>query len=512
MKKSRFIVIMLLFVTINCFANVLNVPENYQIIQEAINESAHMDTILISNGIYNESIDFLGKSIIVASNFILTEDTQDIENTIIDANDSSFHVVNFINSESNNSKLIGLSITGGNANGSEGFNRGGGIYCSNNSQPTIDNCQIYGNYATNTGGGIALEAFTGEVIISNCKIYNNYATGGGGIYLGSIQSGAIISNTELYNNTAVDGAAIMNLFTSSTLNHSSIYSNDATGTGSAIKAFNGFKVYKSLIYENTSNSDAVITISPLADESEPMLLLNSTIVNNSIPENATIELSGNSKLLIVNSIISNYSEIEIIANNEDDTSQIEIDYSDIVRGQNSINIGLDCVLNWADNNIIADPNFALINSSDFELLENSPCIDTGTDNYTYNGTVIFNINQNQYNGTAPDMGCFESNYSISTNGETIHNQCRLSNFPNPFNPTTTINFFLNSTSNVEIEIYNTKGQKINSLKKDNLSYGNQSIIWNGLNGRRELVNSGIYFYTLKVNNKLKAKSKCVLLK
>lgn len=72
------------------------------------------------------------------------------------------------------------------------------------------------------------------------------------------------------------------------------------------------------------------------------------------------------------------------------------------------------------------------------------------------------------------------------------------NYPNPFNPSTTIYFQIGKTENVNLEIFNTKGQKIKSY---HVSKGQQQITWNGCDSNGKLVDSGIYFYRLSAQNK-----------
>jgi len=86
------------------------------------------------------------------------------------------------------------------------------------------------------------------------------------------------------------------------------------------------------------------------------------------------------------------------------------------------------------------------------------------------------------------------------------------NNPNPFNPTTTIEFSINNNSIVELSIYNIKGQKIKTLANNDFIKGNHSIIWNGVDKLDKPVSSGIYYYKLNVNGKTEAVKKCLLLK
>ena len=92
------------------------------------------------------------------------------------------------------------------------------------------------------------------------------------------------------------------------------------------------------------------------------------------------------------------------------------------------------------------------------------------------------------------------------------NELSLCNFPNPFNPTTNILFNLPKNSEVEISIYNCKGQKIITLINNHLEQGQHSVTWNGKNENNRLVGSGIYYYELKINDKIIASKKCLLLK
>ena len=84
------------------------------------------------------------------------------------------------------------------------------------------------------------------------------------------------------------------------------------------------------------------------------------------------------------------------------------------------------------------------------------------------------------------------------------------NYPNPFNPTTTISFSLQNNSNVKLSIYNIKGQKVKQLLINQLSAGEHSVVWDGRDSNGKRVSSGIYFYKLNVNGKTEAVKKCFL--
>ncbi|MDD3050270.1 MAG: T9SS type A sorting domain-containing protein [Candidatus Cloacimonetes bacterium] len=86
------------------------------------------------------------------------------------------------------------------------------------------------------------------------------------------------------------------------------------------------------------------------------------------------------------------------------------------------------------------------------------------------------------------------------------------NFPNPFNPSTTIEFSITNDSVVDISIYNVKGQKIKTLVNKDFTEGKHIIIWNGDDESGESVSSGIYFYKLKINSISHQIHKCILMK
>ena len=74
------------------------------------------------------------------------------------------------------------------------------------------------------------------------------------------------------------------------------------------------------------------------------------------------------------------------------------------------------------------------------------------------------------------------------------------NFPNPFNPETTISYRISAGSEVSLEIYDTLGQKVRTLVQEHKSPGNYNVVWNAKNESGQTVSSGIYFYTLKAKS------------
>jgi len=74
------------------------------------------------------------------------------------------------------------------------------------------------------------------------------------------------------------------------------------------------------------------------------------------------------------------------------------------------------------------------------------------------------------------------------------------NYPNPFNPTTTIEYSIPTSGNVELAIYNAAGQKVRTLVSEHQSASFFKTVWDGRNDMGESVGSGIYFYRLVSGN------------
>jgi len=144
--------------------------------------------------------------------------------------------------------------------------------------------------------------------------------------------------------------------------------------------------------------------------------------------------------------------------------------------------------------------------------------------FDYSGDVIFESVTGSYGWDEATFRFSDNNNEYieetiinnsSSEEELLNSNCILRNYPNPFNPSTTISFELNfeDADNVELGIYNLKGQKIKTFNvTQNGLIGQSSITWNGTDSNNQPVSSGVYFYQLKVDGKPIAKNRCLLLK
>lgn len=84
--------------------------------------------------------------------------------------------------------------------------------------------------------------------------------------------------------------------------------------------------------------------------------------------------------------------------------------------------------------------------------------------------------------------------------EILFNYNLFQNHPNPFNPETIISFDLPKTENVELAIYNVKGQKIKTIINQRMMSGNHKMHWNGKDEFGNSVSTGVYIYGIRTDN------------
>ena len=485
---KSWIIIYILFIISNLSATIINIPTDQPTIQEGINVSVNGDTVLVQLGTYIENINYNGKNITVASLFLTTEDPTIISQTIIDGNQDGT-VVTFENGEDSTTLLYGFTITNGNAYYGGGIKcrdysspglenliitnnnsvySGGGLYCKNNSSPELEDVIIKGN-STSFGGGIYCDNDS-NLYIENVKIVNNSSNYGSGIYCGD--SNPILKNLIITGNTASQGGGIYFSHSIPSLENT-IIANNTSDYGGGIYSY----------YSNIS-------------------LVNVTIMGHIVSAGGGIRGSGDSHPHFVNCILWNNSPEEISFNELGEPSSTFIEYSDIEGGESGIVTNYNAIIHWLEGNIDEDPLFVDAANGDYHLTENSPCIDAGDPNFPFDP-----------DGTIVDMGAFYFDQSTLIEESDIQAVVySISNYPNPFNPTTTIDFSIQNDSKIELSVFNIKGQKIKTLTHSEFTGGSHSLIWNGDDELGKSVSSGIYLYKLNVNGKIESVKKCLLLK
>jgi hypothetical protein len=88
----------------------------------------------------------------------------------------------------------------------------------------------------------------------------------------------------------------------------------------------------------------------------------------------------------------------------------------------------------------------------------------------------------------------------------------VGNFPNPFNPYTTIKYELPHDADVSLVVYNLLGEVVQVLVNSDIPSGRHGIVWNGESISNSAVPSGIYIYQLTVDGVVSGSKKMVLVK
>ena len=143
------------------------------------------------------------------------------------------------------------------------------------------------------------------------------------------------------------------------------------------------------------------------------------------------------------------------------------------------------------------------------MLDGSPCIDTGTADL--DGDGVDDIND--YYGSAPDMGALEYGVlSIGYDTRIVPDSFTLhQNFPNPFNPITTLRYDLSSDAFVVLTVYDMLGKEITQLVNTSQQAGFKSVQWNATDSMGRSVSAGVYLYQIQAGEYVQTK-KMVLLK
>lgn len=478
MKLNYFFVLLFLFVIGTVTAKVINVPGDAATIQEGINMSENGDTVLVAPGTYVENINFKGKNIHVASHFILARDRTKIEETIIDGGNPSdsdtASCVLIISGEDRNAILEGFTLTKGKGtlwedeHGAGLYYEGGGVLIALSS-PIVRNNIITGNNVARVsrdavsagGGGIRLG--DGSPLIEHNIVTNNRGMYGGGIV--SNYATPVIRNNIVTGNKSVE----VN-FQTPTFGGGGIWIN---GSGNA-------EVYNNIVINNTANDGSS---TPYSGNGGGILAAGKCVIKNNI-------IWGNNQ--------SNGNQFDTFGGTEFQFNCVEGGYT-------------------GPGNIDTDPKFV---DESYQLADDSPCIDAGAEDEIFNDIAD---PANSSNALFPALGTIRNDLGIyggpnpmdllpvPTSVEEILDLPRDfyldQNYPNPFNPSTTISFYLKNNGKVSLNVYNLLGELVDTIIEKELNMGRHSIQYKPAN-----LTSGIYFYTLVVNERVVGTKKLVLIK
>ncbi|MFC2092741.1 right-handed parallel beta-helix repeat-containing protein [Bacteroidota bacterium] len=501
MKYLINVLALVLLLTSLSIANIIRVPQNVSTIQAALNSCSAGDTVLVSPGAYHENIIWPSTS----SLCLMSEYGRDT--TIIDGSGIA-SVIKLTSIMDSSTVISGFTIRNGYS-----VLDAGGIYC-NFSSPIIRNNLIDSNYAK-YGGGIfcfnnSNPTITGNIIRANTG--GTAAAGnGGGIYCNA-SSPIIDSNIISYNQGYV-GAGICCISSSSpTITNNEIFNNSATNSVGGICCHTN---------------------------SAPLILNNSIQYNYGALGSGGIgcyydsspEIRGDTILYNETDLITGYGGgLDVYINSSPHIVQNIIGHNKAAFGG-----GISCYDNC---NPSIDSNYILYNSGDgiYSANSSNPVIHyNNIYGNSYNSkcgvrnidaSIIINAENNWWgNASGPynpvtnpgGQGDTVSNYvdytpwlliiGIKNLQQGIPNSFLLyQNYPNPFNPKTYIRFDVQYSSHVKLAIYDILGKEITTLVNERLRAGSYKVDWDGSG-----YPSGVYFYKLITNNFVNVK-KMVLIK
>ena len=377
-------------------------------IQFAINSAQSGDSIIVSPGNYQENIDFSGKNLKLCSHFVLLNDTSYISSTIIDGNSIILPVVNFSNFESQNAQINGFKIKNGKGKNIVGYwglaTHGGGVFIKN-ANPVIKNCNISNNNCQNGGGIYAenSEATFENVIIQNNNINQpNIPNGGSGLFLLNCNSNIIrctIKDNKDNPTSGVSnygGGGVLVYGGSTNIQSSKIIANYAKGYGGGISLFAGSSAFieNTIISNNIGGTAGNYTGGGIHTDNCNIVLKNSVIWGN---DEFGISIGGYPNITIFNSIVYNNVPNQIIGG-----FNLNITYTDIQGGSTGV------------GNINVNPNFVDPGTNNFNLLNYSQCIGSGS-NVGINQFDINMQNRPTPSGSNCDIGAYENSLGVSAN-------------------------------------------------------------------------------------------------
>lgn len=122
----------------------------------------------------------------------------------------------------------------------------------------------------------------------------------------------------------------------------------------------------------------------------------------------------------------------------------------------------------------------------------------------FNQSYFYNATKLAFASLA-ELAKVEPLTAVAINGEVAVQGFRLyPNYPNPFNPSTTIRYQLATDDRVSLKIYNTLGQEIRTLVSGRKEAGVHDVTWNGRDHAGHIVASGVYIYRLQAGSQVKS--------
>jgi len=335
------------------------------------------------------------------------------------------------------------------------------LHCENQAIGTwVKGLVFVGDYSVTEGGpvrGHGIHAVNSSAVISDCSFLGLKASYGGAIYVGKGSAPSIVNCVFDSNGAAAAGGAI------------------------ALVGGQGLSIEYCLFENNTAFNGGSVLNAALGGSAQ---LARCTLVDNGDAGMGDIQAWASGLVDVTDCIISESSGRSCYS---DYASTPQIHCSDLTGNAGGDWVGSLSGQAEVDGNISLPPMFcgAEGDAGPYSLNEDSPC-----------------------NAVCGIMGAFEIGCSssagpdtpdvASADGDVLPAVTQLrGNYPNPFNPQTTIAFDLSQPGHARVDVYDLAGRLVRTLHSGVLAAGPHQVMWNGRGSEGRMSAAGIYFFRLK---------------
>jgi len=365
------------------------------------------------------------------------------------------------------SKLINTLISG-----NKSLHHAGGIYFNTETGAEIINSTISGNNSGDRGGAISL-INSSTISVENSILWGNSSGSGNNVYV----SAACTVNVDysLYGNAAGD----INVVSGGAWN--------ATNSLTSDPDFTDPLTASSLNTPNLSGDYSLQNTSPAID----------VALNTNVPVGVTIDMEGNDRIIDGDDDLT--STVDMGAY-EYDPPEVPLPIGLVYFQAEITNIGVK--LSWETASETNNAAF-LIYRNDLVIVRiEGAGTSSELNSYDYiDGTVVpgqsytYVLADVDYANT--EVKHYGRAVSIQVPQEDITADYILGdNYPNPFNPTTTISYELPEAQNIKLQVFDITGRLVETLYEGFKEAGHWDVTWNA--GDQS---SGIYIYRLQVDDK-----------
>ncbi len=407
---------------------------------------------------------------------------------------------------------------------------GGAIYVELSSL-SLDNCRIANNDALE-GAGVLLSECWDLVTISNCQLQSNIAPGaGGGVlalncvlqfdncdFIGNssdLNGGAVsldfcetdFSGCRFEDNYGYQGGCIQVLWGSYSIESCEFLQNSA-GKGGCVYIHyinSNHSIVNCLFAGNEASYGGVF----FGEATNTISFFSCTFADNEALLGG-VYYSERTTSYFYNSLIwGNTASDDCFYYQENETTGKPSFYycllQDGINGVGGTAIVPDDIEH--ENIIVGDPLFDSSSEYPYNIIAGSIAIDSGTPNIDhYESTPLDLAGFDRIVNDRIDIGCYENQNPWDAPLEITNPDHGITiSMMNPYRPGSSISLSIANPGNVELVIYNVKGQRVRALYNDTFdAQRNQPITWNGTDDRNQPVASGVYFCMAKYAGRTQA--------